>query len=367
MAPSNNPSPPTPKITARIAGRKPILVTLAKKGDRVFWCACGRSKTQPFCDGSHKGTGIAPVPYVAKTDNEEALLCACKRTRTAPFCDGAHNALSDGYALADEDEIAASAAIAATPRDRGAAGKALLDGGAFALTPDPADAEERAGWRIKTVIDRAAGARFIAQYLLEAGADAAPMSFPQSEAVIFILSGEGEAVIGERRFPVAPECALAVRPGEHFRLEASGAGPIRAAATVSPQPDDIVFGAGAPDRFDAAYPARCGRASADDRRAMGDRFYQVLADPKTGALNTTQFIGEIPKSRAAAHRHLYEEAIVILSGEGFLWTERARAAVKPGDILFLPRKQLHSLECVSDSGMRLAGAFYPSGSPAINY
>ena len=58
---------------------------------------------------------------------------------------------------------------------------------------------------------------------------------------------------------------------------------------------------------------------------------------------------------------------MILSGEGFMWTEGKRAAVRPGDIIFLPRKQIHSLECTAADGMRLMGAFYPSGSPAVNY
>ncbi|UCG73877.1 MAG: cupin domain-containing protein, partial [Chromatiales bacterium] len=81
----------------------------------------------------------------------------------------------------------------------------------------------------------------------------------------------------------------------------------------------------------------------------------------------TQFIGEIPTSRAAHHRHLYEETITILNGEGFLWTDETKTPVRPGDTIFLPRKQHHSLECTTSDGMRLVGVFYPSMSPAINY
>ena len=81
----------------------------------------------------------------------------------------------------------------------------------------------------------------------------------------------------------------------------------------------------------------------------------------------TQFLGELPRSRAAGHHHLYEETITILSGSGHLWTEAACATVQPGDVIFLPRRQRHSLECTSAGGMRLVGVFYPAGSPAINY
>jgi CDGSH-type Zn-finger protein len=57
-----------------------------------YWCACGRSATQPFCDGSHKGTDFTPVKFEI-TEKRTAWLCGCKHTRDAPFCDGSHNKL----------------------------------------------------------------------------------------------------------------------------------------------------------------------------------------------------------------------------------------------------------------------------------
>lgn len=66
----------------------PFMVTLPA-GRKVFWCACGKSARQPFCDGAHKGSGIAPLPYKAETDGEVAF-CGCKRTATPPLCDGSH-------------------------------------------------------------------------------------------------------------------------------------------------------------------------------------------------------------------------------------------------------------------------------------
>jgi CDGSH-type Zn-finger protein len=61
-------------------------------GKSYLWCACGHSANQPFCDGSHHGTGFTPVKFVAK-DSEAAWLCGCKRTRNKPFCDGTHEKL----------------------------------------------------------------------------------------------------------------------------------------------------------------------------------------------------------------------------------------------------------------------------------
>lgn len=61
-------------------------------GKDYWWCACGRSKSQPLCDGSHKGTGLAPLKVTAEEDGS-LWFCGCKATKTPPFCDGSHNDL----------------------------------------------------------------------------------------------------------------------------------------------------------------------------------------------------------------------------------------------------------------------------------
>jgi len=64
----------------------------AELGKRYWWCACGRSKKQPFCDGSHKETQFRPVEWKAEKA-EQAWFCACKRTGNRPLCDGSHKKL----------------------------------------------------------------------------------------------------------------------------------------------------------------------------------------------------------------------------------------------------------------------------------
>ena len=74
-----------------IGGRAPAPVKVVA-GETYLWCACGRSQTQPFCDGSHAGTTITPMEWVAP-ETRGVFFCTCKQTATAPLCDGAHNAL----------------------------------------------------------------------------------------------------------------------------------------------------------------------------------------------------------------------------------------------------------------------------------
>jgi CDGSH-type Zn-finger protein len=76
-----------------IGGRQPIPVNV-EAGKSYWWCACGRSKSQPFCDGSHKGTELRPQEWKAQS-SEEVWFCACKRSSHEPLCDGSHKQLSN--------------------------------------------------------------------------------------------------------------------------------------------------------------------------------------------------------------------------------------------------------------------------------
>ncbi|WP_261859067.1 glutamate synthase-related protein [Photobacterium sanguinicancri] len=75
-----------------VADNKPIKVELTK-GQEYYFCACGRSSNQPFCDGSHTGTGFKPKSFTAE-ETGDSYLCQCKHTANAPFCDGSHKQFS---------------------------------------------------------------------------------------------------------------------------------------------------------------------------------------------------------------------------------------------------------------------------------
>lgn len=61
-------------------------------GKSYFWCACGQSSKQPFCDGSHKGSGFSPVKWEA-SESRTVYFCGCKHSASQPLCDGAHKQL----------------------------------------------------------------------------------------------------------------------------------------------------------------------------------------------------------------------------------------------------------------------------------
>ena len=73
-----------------IAGKAPIEMDL--EPGEYWWCSCGRSRNQPFCDGSHAGTDFTPLRFEVQ-EKETVWLCTCKHTANPPFCDGAHDLL----------------------------------------------------------------------------------------------------------------------------------------------------------------------------------------------------------------------------------------------------------------------------------
>jgi len=74
-----------------VAQDSPIEVEV-QDGKKYFWCTCGMSAKQPFCDGSHKDSDFTPLEYTAEKDGK-VWLCACKQTKGQPFCDGSHKNL----------------------------------------------------------------------------------------------------------------------------------------------------------------------------------------------------------------------------------------------------------------------------------
>ncbi len=73
---------------AIVAQKSPYPIAV-EAGKSYYWCSCGKSASQPFCDGSHKGSEFAPIQFKADT-SKTVYFCGCKATANAPLCDGRH-------------------------------------------------------------------------------------------------------------------------------------------------------------------------------------------------------------------------------------------------------------------------------------
>jgi len=79
-------------MTEPVPAQKAPYKVAVEAGRTYWWCACGRSAKQPFCDGSHKGSGLTPLEYKAAA-SRDLWFCGCKATKNRPLCDGTHKGL----------------------------------------------------------------------------------------------------------------------------------------------------------------------------------------------------------------------------------------------------------------------------------
>ncbi len=243
-----------------------------------------------------------------------------------------------------------------------------LEGGCFVSQIEDLKFSRKGNWQEAVVIDGSNGAKALSQYLIKVSKGETPIrSYPHCDVVLYVTDGSGEINISGHTFSIKSETGIYVKSTEAFSFTNLNDSPFDILLTVCPECKSPEWHKSMPENFVTSSRKRTVDINEKIKVAAGDRFYQLLVGKKMGSKQVTQFIGSIPKSMAPYHYHLYEEAITILSGEGFLWTENSKTPIKKGSMIFLPKKQLHCLECTTDEGLKLMGVFYPAGSPKISY
>lgn len=346
------------------AASRPRLAFL-KPGRPWIWCSCGRSTRQPFCDGrSHVGTDKLPLVFRTREGDEEVLLCQCKQTATPPYCDGAHANLPGGYgedtrSEAEREQIPWSL--------RNEDGVAALDGSCYVVRAQAARPVRPGTFWYRRLVAPSLGSVHQSQFYCELQSGCSPPLGTEGCALIFwFTKGSGRVDVSGRLFNVVPECGLLVRAGEQGVVQAAAGEPLCFFVSVCPASEDLVQDMTA-GPFVEDWPERMSRIDPEARRAAGPRYFQMLVDKRIGSTTAAQFTGHIPPSRAAMHRHLYEEALIIMAGRGIVWNEKSRVEISAGDVVFLPRKHPHSLESLGPQGMDVVGIIHPGDNPGISY
>ena len=187
--------------------------------------------------------------------------------------------------------------------------RAMLDNGCYVFSPERAARETAGTLRHCPIISQAQGSVHQSQFHLEVAGGPSPLvAMGEADVILFVSAGEGAVEIGDRRFDIAATDGIYVRAGEGFSAETPIEGTIltvlaaacrrwRHRASLTP----------GRDCSSASAPERVVKVDADQRRAMGERWFQMLVDKAVGSTTAAQFIGHIPLSKAEPHRHLYEE------------------------------------------------------------
>ncbi len=221
------------------------------------------------------------------------------------------------------------------------------------------------GWRVPIDRERA-GCRHLIQRVFRYGPGASPLlQNPDSEDVMYVVSGEGEAEIGSERYHLRPGTGLFAPPGIPYRIHNPGPEPLELVSVLSPQPGRPASVPPSPK----ARPIRPGGLAVHESEeqplpAGEDRYFKLMIDPRYGCRYVTQFIGFIEKSRAPMHVHTYEEVIYILGGRGIVHIADGDHPMSTGTCIYLPPGTPHCLENTSEETLRLLGVFCPAGSPA---
>lgn len=212
------------------------------------------------------------------------------------------------------------------------------------------------GALLRTSLDTASGCpRLVQRQLrLRAGARAVLQAGGAGE-LWYVASGSGSFAHDKGTRSLTEGAALLVPPGEHPVAASSGDGAKDLEVVIVTLPTD--------DETPVADVVEAHFETSPEERT-GDRTFRVLIGAHQGFSRATQFVGNIPPSRAPLHEHTYDEVVMVLEGHGIVHVDNETADLAPGTCIYLPPGTKHCLENDGDTTLRVLGVFCPGGTPA---
>src|SRR5262249_39455774 len=181
-----------------------------------------------------------------------------------------------------------------------------------------------------------------------------PQSLDGLQAVLYVVSGDGRLLVGERAEELAPLTGAYVASGESFVVENHGDADLVAVLVTAPVEYSVAPGNGRTVRWQ----------DQPSLPATPDREFRFLVNEDIGCRDVTQFVGVIPPGRAPLHSHVYDEVVYVLAVEGVLHLDGRETPIAAGTCIHLPPLVEHCLENTGEQPMKVLGVFHPAGSPA---
>jgi mannose-6-phosphate isomerase-like protein (cupin superfamily) len=193
------------------------------------------------------------------------------------------------------------------------------------------------------------------QQLLHFDAPTGPRTNGAEDEVLYVLRGNGSAVVGLDHVALAPGTAVYVAAGTAWSIETAERLEVLSVLIRDPLPSD------------GTTHAIVGVDDVEEGEATAGRMFRLLSTPERGCASVTQFVGYIPVGRAPDHFHKYDEVVYVLQGTGALHIDGETEPLTAGSCVHLPARLVHCLENVGPGEMRVLGVFRPAGSPAEAY